>query len=90
MMTHILSNLPEAYQNIKEALEYKLYNDENTLTNEKIRDKLLVKYDQMNNLKKKSREGEKYFYIKSQYKGNFTTCDKNGHKSKDRWHKKGA
>ena len=48
MMTHILSNLPEEYQNIVEILEYGLDDDSNTLNIKRIRDKLSVKFDRMN------------------------------------------
>ena len=47
-MTHILSNLPEAYKNIIENLEEKLDDGRNTLTIDIIHYKLSEKYDQMN------------------------------------------
>ena len=52
MMSHKLSNLPEEYQTIVEILEYKLDDDSDFITIQRIRDKILVKYDQTN---KKSR-----------------------------------
>ena len=52
MMTHIILNLPEEYQTMVEILEYKSDDDSKPLTIERIRDKLSVKFDQMN---KKSR-----------------------------------
>ena len=48
MMTHILSTLPEEYQNIVQILEDKLYDDDNPVTIKRIRDKLLVKYEKTN------------------------------------------
>ena len=48
MMSHILSNLPEEYQTIVEILEYKLDNDSDFVTIERIHDNILVKYDQTN------------------------------------------
>ena len=48
MMTHILSNLPEEYQTIVEILEDKLYDKDDHIAIERIRDKLLAKFDQMN------------------------------------------
>ena len=47
-MTHVLLKLPEEYQTIVEILEKKIDDEENPLTIERIRDKLLVKYDLMN------------------------------------------
>ena len=81
MMTHILSNLPKDYQNTIEILEDKLDDEENPLTIERINDKLFLKYDQMNEqpTKKTSREDEKPFYMKSQYKGTCKTCGRCGH-----------
>ena len=40
MMTHILSKLPEEHENIVENLEGGLDDNTDTLTNERIRDKL--------------------------------------------------
>ena len=76
MMYHILSNLPEEYQTIVEIIEEKLDNDSYFITIEKIRDRILVKYDQMNKQSKPkiSREDENYLYVKSQYKGTCMTC----------------
>ena len=45
MMTHILLNLPEEYQDIVEILEDKLDEDKNTLTINMICYKLSVKYN---------------------------------------------
>ena len=47
-MTHILLNLPEEYQTIVEILEEKLHDKDDPLTIERIRDKLSVKFDLMN------------------------------------------
>ena len=44
MMTCILSNLPEEYQTIVEIIEEKIDYENNPITTEKIRDKLLIKY----------------------------------------------
>ena len=44
-MIQILSNLHESYENITENLEDKLVDDFNTLSNERISDKLLDKYN---------------------------------------------
>ena len=44
-MTHILLNLPEEYQTIVENIEDKLYDKDNPLTIESIRDKILVNFD---------------------------------------------
>ena len=43
IMTRILANLPEEYQNIVKILEDELDDDDNPLIIERIRDKLLVK-----------------------------------------------
>ena len=48
MMTHILSNLPEEYQTIAGILEDELYDKDKPLTIDRIRDNILVKFDQMN------------------------------------------
>ena len=48
MMTHILSNLSKEYQNIVETLEDKLYDEDDPLNIERVREKVFVKYDQMN------------------------------------------
>ena len=48
MMTHILLNLPEEYQDIVEILEDKLDEDKNTLTINMICYKLSVKYNWTN------------------------------------------
>ena len=48
MMTHILPKLYEEYKNIVEVLEYKLDDYNNPLTIERIRYKLLMKFDQTN------------------------------------------
>ena len=62
-MTHILSNLPEEYQNIVETIEYKLDYEENPLAIDRIHDKLSVKYYRMNeqSTMKTSREDENPF-----------------------------
>ena len=59
-MTHILLNLPEEYQNIVEVLWEELYDEGDTLTLEKICDKLLEKYDGMDkkSIPKTTREDE--------------------------------
>ena len=68
MMTHILSNLPEEYQAIVEILEDDLDDEDDPLTIERIPDKILVKFDQMNEQSepRTSREDEKDLYLKSQ------------------------
>ena len=48
VMTHILSNIPEDYENIFQNLEYKLDYGIDMLTIERIWDKLSDKYDRMN------------------------------------------
>ena len=48
MMTHILSNLPEVYQNILEILEDYLDDEDAPQTIKRIRDKLSEKYDWTN------------------------------------------
>ena len=48
MMTHIISNLPEGYENIVENLEEELYDDIGMLTNKIFWDKLSYKYNRMN------------------------------------------
>ena len=48
MMSHIQSNLPEEYQTIVEIIEDKLDDDSDFITIERIRDNILVKYDQTN------------------------------------------
>ena len=77
-MTHILSNIPEEYQNFVEILKDNLDDKDNPLSTERICDKLLVKYDQMNKQSrpKMSREDEKAHSVKSQYKGACTTYRK--------------
>ena len=47
-MTHILSNLPEEYDNNVENIEYELDDEDDLLTIKIIREKLLKKYDRMN------------------------------------------
>ena len=47
-MSHILSNLPEEYQTIVEIIGDKLDDDSDFITIERIRDKILVKYDRTN------------------------------------------
>ena len=47
-MIHIISNLPEEYQTIVEILEDKWDDASDFITIERVRDKILVKYDQMN------------------------------------------
>ena len=65
MMTQIMPNLPEEYQNTVDILEYKLDDEEYPLTAKNVFDKLLVKYDRMNKQSrpKMSRECEKYLYV---------------------------
>ena len=84
--------LPEEYQTIIEIIEDKLDDDSDFITIERIRDKILVKYDQMNKQSrpKFSRENENDLYVKPQYKGTCATCNKYGHKSKDFSHREGA
>ena len=48
MMSHILSNLLEEYQTIVEILEDKLDYDSDFITIERIGNKILFKYEQMN------------------------------------------
>ena len=48
MMTHILSNFHEAYEKFIENLEDELDDAEDSLTIDRIRDKLLEKYHRMN------------------------------------------
>ena len=40
--------MPEEYQTIVEIIDYELYYEDNTLNIERICDKLLEKFDQMN------------------------------------------
>ena len=47
MMTHILPNIPEEYENIFENLVDKLYDDIDMLTIKRIWDKLSAKYNRM-------------------------------------------
>ena len=46
MMTYIISNFPEAYDNIVENIEEEMDDDNDPLTIKSICDKLLEKYDQ--------------------------------------------
>ena len=89
IFTCILLNLPGEYQTIVKILEDELDDKNNTLPIERIYDKILVKIDQMNEQSRPrtSQEDEKYPYLKSQYKGIFTTCRKYGHMPKDFWHR---
>ena len=91
-MTCILLNLPEDYQSILEILEDRLYDEDNPLNIERIREKNLVKFDHINkkSILRTSRKDEKPLYIKSQYKVTCMTCGKYGHKSKYLWHIEGA
>ena len=75
MMTHLLSILLEEYWNIVKNLEDKLDDDIDSLTINRIRDKLSEKYYRMSEQlgKKKSREYENPLYIKYQFKA---TCNK--------------
>ena len=72
-MTHILSNLPEEYQNTVKSIDKELDDNNKPLTIQRISDKLLVKFDQMEeqSMPRTSREYEKALYTKFQYKG---TC----------------
>ena len=65
MMTHIIQNLPEEYQNMVQMIKYRLDDEDNCLTIERIGDKHLIKYDQMDEQSrpKTSREYEKSFYM---------------------------
>ena len=45
-MTYIISNFPEAYDNIVENIEEEMDDDNDPLTIKSICDKLLEKYDQ--------------------------------------------
>ena len=92
MITCILSNLPEEYHTIVENLEDELDDKDGLLTIQRIRDKLLVNFDQINEQSRPrtSREHEKFFYKKSQYKVTFMACGKYWHKVKDCWHKYGV
>ena len=47
-MTHLLSNLPEAYKNIVEKIEYELDYNVYTLTIKSIPDKISVKHNKIN------------------------------------------
>ena len=47
MMTHILPNIPEEYENVFENLVDKLYDDIDMLTIKRIWDKLSAKYNRM-------------------------------------------
>ena len=89
MVTHVLSNLSEEYQNIVEIIEDELENDGNSLTIYMIHGNLLVRYDKMNkqSTTKTSIEDEKSLYKKSQQKGTCTTCGRCGHKRKPGWHR---
>ena len=62
-MTHIIYKLPEAWDNNVENIEYKLDDDIDLLAIERIRDKLLVKYSQINvqSEMNNSREDENIF-----------------------------
>ena len=40
MMTHILSNLPKAYANMVEIIEYESDNDNDSITIDRIRDNI--------------------------------------------------
>ena len=50
MMTRILSNLPEEYKNIIENPKDELEEDIDTLTIERIQDKISAKYNRINEL----------------------------------------
>ena len=67
MMTHILSTLPGEYQTIVEIIEDYIYDKYNPLIIENIRDKLTVKFYQMNEQSGPitSREDETSLYAKS-------------------------
>ena len=85
VMTHILSNLPEKYENIIENIDDGLDDGIDTLTIERIRDNSLAKYDQMTaqSETKNSREDENALYIKSYPKGTCNNRDKYGHNNRD-------
>ena len=55
-MTHILSNLPEEYENIVENLEDKLDENIDMLPIKRIQDKLSAKYNRMNAWSNKNEE----------------------------------
>ena len=92
MMSHILANLSEEYQTIIEILEDKLDYDSDSITIERIRDKIFLKYEQINKKSrtKNLREDENYFNVKYQYKGTCVTCREYGHKSRDCSNREGA
>ena len=84
MMTHILSNLTEEYDNLVKNLEYELDDDIDMLTIERIWDKLSAKCDKMNAQSNQNevKEPEKALYI-HKIKGTCYNCGKYGHKSRD-------
>ena len=74
-----------------EFLEEKIYDKYNPLTIYRVRDKLLVKFYQMNKQSGPitSREYLEYLYVKFWYKVTCTTCKRYGHKLKEFWNKEG-
>ena len=84
MMTHILSNLTEEYENIVETLEEELDNDIDMLTIERILDKISSKYNIMNawSNKTKGEQSEKALYVR-QSKWVYYNCVKYGHMNRD-------
>ena len=91
-MPHILSNLPEEYQTILEIIQDKIDDEKYPLNIKRIRDNILVKFDQMNEQSgsKTSIEDKKPLYVKPQYKGTCATYGEYGQKSKDFWNKEGT
>ena len=81
-MTHILSNLPESYNDFEENIKDKMDDDVDILSIKRVcaGDKLSEKYYQMNlHLEmKNSIEDGKFVYVKTQYKGTCTICGKYG------------
>ena len=77
-MTHILSNLPKAYEIIVENIEDELYDNVSPLTIKNIHEYLSVKYNQINVRpeKKNPRGYEKPLYVRTQCKGTFTISGK--------------
>ena len=79
---HVLSNLPEEYENIVENLEEKLDDNIDMLTIQIIWDTLSAKYDIMSarSNQTEGKESEKAFYIR-QIKGTCYKCGKYLHKA---------
>ena len=91
MMTHLLSILLEEYWNIVKNLEDKLDDDIDSLTINRIRDKLSERYYRMSEQleKKNSREYENPLYIKYQFKATCNKWDEYDHGSSNFTERKG-